>query len=212
MTNVTWATPAIKGFITMASLIVAIGVQNAFVLRQGVKHQSTFIAASICFGCDVLMVGLGTAGLGSLFASSHRLSLLVAFGGAAFLAFYGLRSLLAAKKAKGLDLKIADKASRAGTILTAFAVSLLNPHAILDTVVLVGGLAARYQGTARIACALGAVTASGAWFYSLAYGAKRLAPVLTKPKVWRVIDLVIGVMMLGLAISLAHDGVQLLRS
>lgn len=196
----------------MAALIVAIGVQNAFVLRQGLKRQSVFIAATICFGCDVLLVGLGTAGLGALFAASRNLSLLVAFGGATFLFFYGMRSLHAAKKAEGLDLKAAEKASRTGIILTAFAVSLLNPHAILDTVVLVGGMAARYQGSAQLACAFGAVTASGVWFYSLAYGARWLAPVLTRPKIWRIIDLIIGLMMLTLAISLARDGMQLLRN
>lgn len=201
-----------KGFATMASLIIAIGVQNAFVLRQGLKRDATFIAATICFFCDVLLVTLGTAGLGALFAASRTLSLLIAFGGAGFLAFYGVRALHAAKTAAGLDLKSAEKASRTGVIVTAFAVSLLNPHAILDTVVLVGGLAARQEGVARAICAFGAVTASGLWFYGIGYGARWLAPVLTKPKIWRVIDLVIGLMMLALAFGLAWDGFRLLRA
>jgi L-lysine exporter family protein LysE/ArgO len=204
-----WLAPYSKGFVTMAALIVAIGVQNAFVLRQGVKRRSVFIAATICLLCDVALISLGTAGLGALLTASPLLSLLIAWAGAAFLLFYGLRSLHAAKQAKGLDLKSAEHVSRANIILTALAVSLLNPHALIDTIVLVGGLAARYQGIARIACAVGAVTASGVWFYGLAYGARWLAPILTKPKIWRVIDLVIGVMMLSLASGLAKDGLQL---
>ena len=205
-----WCVPFGKGFVTMAALIVAIGVQNAFVLRQGIQNQATFIAATVCFLCDVLLVSVGAAGLGALFSASHHLSLIVAFGGAAFLTFYGIRALRAAKAAQGLDMKAADSVSRTGTVMTALAVSLLNPHALLDTVVLAGGFAARYEGALRYVCALGSMTASGVWFYGLAYGARRLAPVLSRPKVWRVIDLLIGVMMLTLAASLAKDGMHLL--
>ncbi|MGE3623660.1 MAG: LysE/ArgO family amino acid transporter, partial [Bdellovibrionales bacterium] len=197
-----------KGFVTMAALIMAIGVQNAFVLRQGLKREAVFTAATICFFGDMLMVVLGTAGLGALFAASPVLSLVIAFGGAAFLLYYGIRSLIAAKHAKGLDLGSAAKVSRASVALTAAAVSFLNPHAILDTVVLIGGLAGRYAEPARSLCALGAITASALWFYGIAYGARGLAPVLTKPKIWRLIDLIIGIMMLSLAFGLARDGLK----
>jgi L-lysine exporter family protein LysE/ArgO len=205
-------TPFLKGLATMAALIIAIGVQNAFVLRQGLKRQAAFTAATVCFLCDATLVTLGTAGLGAVISTSRSLSLLMAWGGAVFLAFYGLRSLYAARRAQGLDLKAVDRASRAGVIFTALAVSLLNPHAIIDTVVLVGGLAGRYEGVARIAYASGAVTASGVWFYGLAYGARGLAPILTKPKVWRIIDSIIGLMMLSLAIGLAWDGFQITQN
>jgi len=200
-----------KGFALMAGLIVAIGAQNAFVLRQGLMHRATFIVATICFLCDAALVTLGAFGLGALFAESRMLSLGVAFGGAAFLAFYGLRSVHAAKTAKGLDLASADKVSRASAILTSFAVSLLNPHVYIDTVMLVGGLAARYEGAARYACALGAISVSAIWFYGLGYGARWLAPVLAKPKIWRIMDLIIGLMMLALAAGLARDGVVLMQ-
>ena len=203
--------PFIKGLILMGSLIIAIGMQNAFVLRQGVKQQYAFLAASICFSCDVLMVVLGTLGLGALLAASHFLSLVVAWGGALFLAFYALRFFHAAKTSQGLALHMTETPPLWETLTTAFAVSVLNPHAIIDTVVLVGGLAGRYQGAAQWACAIGAMTASGLWFYGLALGARWLAPLLAKPKVWRVIDGVIGIMMLGLAASLAHDGIKLLQ-
>jgi len=201
-----------QGFTMMASLIVAIGLQNAFVLRQGVKHQDVFLTVTICFLCDALLISIGAAGLGALFSSSHILALVISFGGCAFLVAYAIRALHAAKKTKGLDLKSAEKVSRANIILASFAVSLLNPHAILDTIVLVGGLAARYEDTARYMCALGAITASCIWFYSIGYGAKKLAPFLSKPKIWRIVDLIIGLMMLVLAFSFAKNGIQLLYS
>jgi L-lysine exporter family protein LysE/ArgO len=207
-----WLVPYGKGLATMAALIIAIGAQNAFVLRQGLKRQAVFITATICFACDALLVGSGAAGLGALFATSQVLRLGMTFGGAAFLTWYGLRSLHAAKTAKGLDLKSADKISRASAVLTAFAVSLLNPHVYVDTLMLVGGLAGRYEGAERIAFALGAISVSFVWFYGLAYGARWLAPVLTKPHIWRIMDLIIGLMMLVLAAGLAWDGIQPLRS
>jgi L-lysine exporter family protein LysE/ArgO len=204
-----WITPFGKGFATMAALIVAIGVQNAFVLKQGVKHQAVFMTALICFLCDVVLVSLGTTGMGALIAASPRLNRVIAFGGAAFLLVYGIRSLHAAKKAQGLDLAEADKVSHASIAATALAVSLFNPHAILDTVVIVGGTATRYEGPLRLACALGALTASGLWFYGLAYSARKLAPILAKPKIWRLIDVLIGLMMLSLAVGLAYDGYRI---
>jgi len=201
-----------KGLATMAGLIFAIGAQNAFVLRQGLKRRGVFLTASICFLCDTTLVILGAAGLGALFSNNPLLSLLMAFGGAAFLTYYGFRALHAAKKAKGLDLRISDKVSHTSIALTALAVSLLNPPAYIDTLVLVGGLAGRYEGVKRIACASGAITVSFVWFYSIAYGARWLAPALTKPRVWRIIDLVIGVMMLALAVGLVADGIRFLQN
>jgi len=199
-----------RGLATMAALIVAIGAQNAFLLRQGLKHQSVFIVATICFFGDVFFVVLGTAGVGALVAGSAVLSAIMAFGGAAFLAVYGVRSLLAAKRAKGLDPDSGAKASRATAVLTAFAVTFLNPHVLIDTVVIVGGMATRYEGASRILYAAGVLTVSAIWFYGLGYGARVLAPVLTKPKVWQIIDLVIGILMLSLAVGLARDGVALI--
>jgi L-lysine exporter family protein LysE/ArgO len=203
--------PFLKGLLTMAALIIAIGVQNVFVLRQGVKRQSVFAASTICFLCDVALVTCGTLGLASLFSASSAISLLISWGGTLFLAFYGARALLAAHNATGLDLGSSKQLSSRNVILTAFAVSLLNPHALLDTIVIVGGQAAHYENLARICFALGAITASGIWFYGLGYGAGYLAPILSRPKVWRIIDLVIGLMMIALAVSLACDGIKLLE-
>jgi L-lysine exporter family protein LysE/ArgO len=193
----------------MAGLIVGIGAQNAFVLRQGVKREGVFIVVGICFLCDAALVMIGAEGLGAAIAASRWFSLSMAGAGVAFLTWYGIRSLRAAKNAKGLDL--GSKASRKGIALTALAVSLLNPWVYIDTVGLVGGLAGRYEGTDRLICGLGAVTVSAIWFFAVGYGAGWVAPVLTKPKIWRIIDLVIGLMMLALAAGLARDGWLLLE-
>lgn len=201
-----WFVPFGKGFAVMLALIVAIGIQNAFVLRQGVKREAVFLASTICFLCDVALVTIGTAGLGALIAKSIILRMIIALGGATFLCFYGMRALFAAKHAKGLDLSMAGKVRRRAIVGTALAVSLLNPHSILDTVVIVGGLAAQDEGLERALCALGAISASALWFYSIGYGAHWLAPVLSQPKIWRFIDLIIGFMMLSLAFGLIRDG------
>lgn len=198
-----------KGFVLMAGLILGIGAQNTFVLRQGAKRESVFIVASICLLCDASLVLIGAEGLGAVIAASRLFSLLMAGAGVAFLVWYGIRSLHAAKTAKGLNS--GSKTSRKGLVLTAFAVSLLNPWVYIDTVGLVGGLAGRYEGNERIACALGAITVSAIWFYAIGYGAGWLAPVLKKPKVWRIIDLIIGFTMLMLAVGLARDGIALFQ-
>lgn len=200
-----------KGFATMIALIIAIGVQNAFVLQQGIKHEHTFLVAAVCSLCDAALIVLGAVGLGALITNNLTLNLIIGWGGAAFLFVYALRSFFAAYRATGLKVGSARRGSRNNVMVKALAVSLLNPHAILDTVVLVGGLAARYEGAARTACAVGGMTASFLWFFGLAYGARWLAPVLSRPSVWRVVDIVIGLMMLSLAVSLALDGWTLLQ-
>jgi L-lysine exporter family protein LysE/ArgO len=210
MNHTLYLTAFLQGLALMGSLIVAIGIQNAFLLRQGIKQQAVFLSATICFFCDAFLITLGAAGLGELFASSRLLSCTAALGGAVFLFYYALRSFHSAKTTKGLNLRSAEKISRSNIALTALAVSLLNPHAILDTIVLMGGLASRYDSPARYACALGGMTASLTWFYSLAYGAKRLSPFLSRPKIWRIIDFVIGVMMLMLSLSLLKQGMEII--
>jgi L-lysine exporter family protein LysE/ArgO len=203
--SATFLTPYFSGLLTMAGLIVAIGVQNAFVLRQGLKRQAAFLTAGVCFLCDASLIAIGATGLGTLIAGHDSLRLMATIGGVLFLAIYGVRSCLAARHTKGLDLTDTTPLPKIKIITTALAVSLLNPHAILDTVVLIGGLAARYPGMGKTAFAVGAMSASLLWFYGLALGARWLAPALTKPKVWQVIDLIIGAMMLAFAASLARD-------
>ena len=200
----TYLTAALKGFGLGTSLIVAIGAQNAFVLRQGLKREHVFVIATICFLCDATLIALGSAGFGSLVAAFPRLTDIAAWCGAAFLVVYGLRSFRAAfrpsvleaqgEEVKGMSLKQA--------VLLTLALSLLNPHVYLDTVVLLGSLAGQFVMPSRIFFALGAMAASCVWFYGVGYGAGRLAPLFRRPASWRVLDVIIGVIMWSIASSL----------
>jgi L-lysine exporter family protein LysE/ArgO len=197
--------PLISGFGLGASLIVAIGSQNAFVLRQGLKRQYVFAISTACFLCDSLLISLGAGGFSTLVASSPRLMQVALWGGVAFLFLYGLRSFAAAIKPGALDPSGDDSnaGSLAQVILTTLMLSLLNPHAFLDTVVLLGSLAGHYSGTARLLFALGAMSASCVWFYGIGYGARVLTPLFQRPLAWRMLDILVGCTMWGIAANLA---------
>ncbi len=202
--------PLIQGFGLGASLIIAIGAQNAFVLRQGLKRQHVFATASICTLCDVVLIALGVGGLGTLIAAVPVLTIIATWGGAAFLLYYGFRSFRSALKPSTLD---ADNSSRQAThlrdtILAALAISLLNPHVYLDTVVLVGSVGAHYPAQERLEFALGAMLASLIWFFGLAYGAGRLAPLFRRPIAWRILDAVVCCIMWTIAASLIWNAVS----
>ena len=189
-----------RGFGLGMGLIVAIGAQNAFVLRQGLRRRHVLAVALTCALCDAALTALGVGGFGTLVARSPALTHAAAWGGAAFLLFYGARSFLAASRPAALNT--ADDGSAMGlrrTILATLGFSLLNPHAILDTVVLVGGLGAQYPWPARADFGLGAVLASFVWFFSLAFGAGKLTPLFSRPVTWRVLDILIGVVMWTIA-------------
>lgn len=193
---------ALSGFFLGASLIIAIGAQNAFVLRQGLIRNHVFIIVSICALLDALLIAAGVAGVGTLIAQSPLLISIVTLGGALFLASY---AILAFKRALRPDAMIASNDQRLSlkaAIATVLAFTLLNPHVYLDTVLLVGSLSAAYEGNARIAFGIGAMVASFVWFFSLGYGARLLAPLFSKPMAWRVLDTIIGVVMSLIAISL----------
>lgn len=185
-----------------AGLIVAIGAQNAFVLRQGLRRQHALTAALVCFLCDAALIALGVAGFGRVVSSTPVLTALAAWGGAVFLFAYGLRAFLAAARAQGLEVTTGAAISRRSVVLTTLAVSLLNPHVYLDTVVLLGSVGGQFAGAARTAFGLGAVTASAGWFFGLASGAARLGPLFRRPAAWRVLDALIGVVMWSIAASL----------
>jgi L-lysine exporter family protein LysE/ArgO len=196
---------AAKGFGLGAGLIIAIGAQNAYVLRQGLRREHVFVVATVCFLCDVVLIAAGAAGVGTLVAADPTLTAVAAAGGAAFLLVYGLRALRAAWHPKTLRPGEAERAGAgAGRALAvALALSLLNPHVYLDTVVLLGSVAGQYSGTARSWFAGGAMAASMAWFYGLGYGAGKLAPLFRRPAAWRVLDALIALIMLAIAASLA---------
>ncbi len=194
----------LQGFGLGAGLIIAIGAQNAFVLRQGLKRQHLFVTASISTLCDAILILLGVGGLGAVIASVPALTIIATWGGALFLLFFGLRSFRSAMVKSALD---ADKASTqpvrpGGAILAVLAFSLLNPHVYLDTVVLVGSVGAHYQANERVFFALGAMLASCAWFFGLAYGAAWLAPLFQRPLAWRILDSIVGCIMWTIAASL----------
>ena len=184
-----------------ASLIMAIGAQNAHVIRTGVRGEHVFATVATCIVVDVVLIALGMSGLGLLIESSPSLLALARYGGAAFLAWYGWRcwtSSLRGGAALALPAQ-AEALSLKRALVTVLALSLLNPHVYLDTVVLLGAVGSSLAGDQRPSFALGAMTASVLWFSALGLGARRFATVLGRPAVWRVIEALTGTLMLVLA-------------
>jgi L-lysine exporter family protein LysE/ArgO len=197
------ASAFLPGFLLGLSLIVAIGAQNAFVLRQGLRKEHVFAVCLVCAGSDAILISSGVAGFGALVTAVPWLAPVMRFGGAAFLLFYGLRSLWAAWRHDGALRPANDTANGLGkTILTCLAFTWLNPHVYLDTVVLLGSVSTRY-GAARPLFALGAMTGSFLFFFSLGYGARLLRPLFENPRAWQILDVLIGITMIGLAMKLA---------
>lgn len=196
---------AVEGFLLGAGLIIAIGAQNAFVLRQGLKREHVFAVATVCWLSDALLIALGVAGIGGLVKASPGVLTLVTIAGVAFLAAYGAIAFLRALRPGRLEASASRRQGLGATLLTALALTFLNPHVYLDTVVLIGGLSARHEGAAAAAFAAGAALASAVWFYGLGFGARLLAPLLARPAAWRVLDLGIAIVMWGIAIGLAVE-------
>ena len=192
---------AAAGLALGLSLIVAIGAQNAFVLRQGLRGEHLAAVVAICVGSDAALIAAGVAGAGALIAAEPALLDVVRVAGAAFLLAYGA---LAARRAVGdarLDAAAAAPASLVATASTALALTWLNPHVYLDTVVLLGSIAGTHVGE-QWWFAAGAAIGSLAWFTGLGYGARLLRPLFARPAAWRVLDGVIAVVMTGLAAAL----------
>ena len=193
--------PFFSGFGTGGGLIVAIGAQNAFILSQGVQRNRPLLIALICAICDSTMILVGTAGMGALIVQSPVLQQAALWGGALFLAAYRPRSFWNARK--GGNLQAEDRIVRSlwALVGTTLAVTLLNPHMYLDTVVLVGSIASQF-GEQRFLFAAGAICASVLWFFALSYGARLLAPFFQKVWAWRALDGMIGLVMWAIAFSL----------
>jgi len=190
----------LKGLGLGAGLIIAIGAQNAHVLRMGLKRQHVALTVGVCILCDVLLIAAGVAGMGALIGRNPALLALARWGGAGFLAWYGLRAWRAAWKGGALAAEggLAELAPRQALSLV-LALSLLNPHVYLDTVVLLGAIGGQQAGLAKLWFALGAMSASVAWFLALGFGARVLSPLFSRPQAWRALDGLIGAVMLGLA-------------
>jgi len=194
--------PVLSGLGFGLSLIVAIGAQNAFVLRQGLRREHVLAVVAICALSDAVLIAVGVGGLGTLVQLAPWLLVVVRIGGAAFLLGYGI---LAARRALRPAALVTDETGTASrlwpTVLTVLALTWLNPHVYLDTVVLLGSVAGTH-GDDRWWFAVGAVIASILWFSALGFGARLLRPLFARPVSWRVLDGVIALVMTALAVSL----------
>jgi L-lysine exporter family protein LysE/ArgO len=193
---------AIAGLGFGLSLIIAIGAQNAFVLRQGLRREHVLVVVAICALSDAVLIAVGVGGLGTLVQLAPWLLTVVRIAGAAFLLVYGV---LAARRAFRPAALITDDAGKStpllATVGTVLALTWLNPHVYLDTVVLLGSVAGTH-GDDRWWFGLGAAIGSILWFSALGFGARLLRPLFAKPIAWRVLDVIIAIVMIALAVSL----------
>lgn len=185
------------------SLIVAIGSQNAFLLRQGLRNEHVFAVSLTCALSDAILIALGVAGFGTIIGMAPWLDPVMRYGGAAFLIFYGAANMRSALRSSETlaSGNSAEKQSLKAAVLTCFALTWLNPHVYLDTVMLLGSISTQFSGF-EFMFAAGAILASFLFFFSLGYGAKWLRPLFAKPSAWRVLEAIIAFVMWGIAARL----------
>jgi len=199
MTNVVLALAA--GFGTSLSLIVAIGAQNAFVLRQGIRRDAVLTVVAICGASDAVLIGLGVGGVGALVQAWPTAVTAVAIVGGIFLLCYGFLAARRAMKPSSMSVQGVTTGSRKRAALSCLAMTWLNPHVYLDTVLLLGSIAAGY-GALRWDFAIGAVLASLSWFTAIGFGARLLSSLFTKPSSWRVLDGLVAATMAVVGVGL----------
>ncbi len=193
----------LSGFFLSLSLIIAIGAQNAFVLKQGLKMHHVFWVCMVCAVSDAILILVGVTGFGAAVEAFPEIESAARYGGALFLVAYGGKSFLsAAGTSHALEPEGEIPNALWQTILTCLAFTWLNPHVYLDTVVLLGAISVQYEGAARVYFGTGAITASFIFFFSLGYGARFLTPLFQRPLSWRILDFSIGLVMFSIAISL----------
>ena len=190
------------GFFLGFSLILAIGAQNAFVLRQGLRREHVLLVCLTCAVSDALLILAGVAGFGSLVQRVPWIDPVARYGGAAFLFGYAIFAFRSAWRGGG-KLEAAERVvpSWRAAVMTCLALTWLNPHVYLDTVVLLGAASLRYLET-KSYFALGAMCASFVFFFSLGYGARILQPLFRKPAAWQALDILVGIIMLLIAVNL----------
>ncbi|MET4732727.1 L-lysine exporter family protein LysE/ArgO [Thalassospira sp. MBR-102] len=176
------------GFGLGGGLIIAIGAQNAFVLGQGLRRNHPVMVAFVCALCDAILIAAGVAGLGTLVATYPILTKIAAWGGAAFLIWYGFAALRRLFETETLSESDVKQAGWKAVLTTTLAVTLLNPHVYLDTVIMLGGIGGQFPADERLTFALGAMSASFVWFFAIALGAAWLAPYVARPITWKIID------------------------
>lgn len=192
----------LQGFAIGLSLIVAIGAQNAFVLKQGLKKQAVFWVCFVCALSDSILVVLGITGFATVIQLYPELVGFAKWAGAVFLVWYGLQHAIQAFQAnQSLHASSQNEIQLSKIIIVCLALTWLNPHVYLDTVVLIGSISTQFEQT-KLYFALGVITASWFFFFSLGYGARVLIPVFANPQAWKVLDVVIALIMWSIAISL----------
>ena len=188
----------VSGFALGLSLIFAIGSQNAFILKQGIKKQHVFAICLFCAVSDALLISAGVAGFGAVTAKYPNIVSIAKIAGALFLLGYGLQSLYASvSKSHALTQDNLQVSSLKKSLLLCFGFTWLNPHVYLDTLVLVGMVST--GADSKVQFGLGAISASFVFFFSLGYGARLLSPLFTKPKAWSILDAIVGILMIYLA-------------
>jgi L-lysine exporter family protein LysE/ArgO len=193
---------AFAGFVLGGSLIVAIGAQNAFVIRQGVLKSHVFWVCLFCAVCDAVLIWAGVFGLGALIKALPWFVPVMTYGGAAFLIWYGVKALRRALSPSGMGAGGEAAGSLKAALLACAGFTLLNPHVYLDTVILVGSIANARPAGDQTAFATGASLASFVWFFMLGYGAKLMSNWLGRPRVWQAIDFLIAAIMFLIAFKL----------
>jgi L-lysine exporter family protein LysE/ArgO len=192
----------LPGLLTGLSLIIAIGAQNAFVIRQGLTKKHVLLVVAICAISDALLIVLGVAGLGALISGLPWLLEVIRWFGVAYLTWFGVRSIRSAFKTQALDANGVQSGSAKTVVLSVLGFTFLNPHVYLDTVILLGSIGNQF-GPDKWWFALGGVVASILWFSSIGFGARAASRFMAKPVFWKVLDLVIAAVMFGIAILLA---------
>jgi L-lysine exporter family protein LysE/ArgO len=196
------SSPLVLGFIASFTLIAAIGAQNAFVLRQGIRREHVLPVVAMCTVSDIVLISAGIAGVGALINAHPSALNFAKFGGALFLTGYGLLAARRAWRPSSLSPSEKAPARLIDVLVTCAALTFLNPHVYLDTVVLLGALANEHRDE-RWLFGVGAVTASAVWFVGLGLGARRLAGLFASALTWRILDGLIAVIMIGLGVFLA---------
>jgi len=193
----------LKGFIVTISLIVAIGAQNAYVLKLGLLKQYVLLAVSLCILFDFILISAGVFGLGFFIQGNQFLINIIAIVGIVFLCVYAILSFKSAFKNESLQIDGVVKTNPLKQVISLILVfTFLNPHTYLDTVLLIGGIGANIKNEFKIYFLLGAVSASAIWFFSLGFGARFLIPLFKKPITWKILDISIGFLMLFIAYTL----------
>jgi L-lysine exporter family protein LysE/ArgO len=195
----------LRGAFISASLIIAIGAQNLFVLKQGLLKNHIFYVSAICFICDFALMSIGIFGVGTFIRSNSLITNILAISGAIFLIWYGFcafKSAIKGTSSMQIESQSLNNNNLLKVVLATLAVTLLNPHVYLDTVVIVGGIAGTLTNEQKFAFLVGAVSVSFIWFFSLGYGAKLLIPLFRKKRMWVILDWIIGAVMFYIAYCL----------